>query len=143
MAKFRVKAFYMHEHEHDAAKQAEEASIIQNAEWTDGYVLGVVDQTQFKSLADQGLVVSVVEEVVSQPSQATNEVALQPLIAGTATFGTQLRQRRRSAPVTVSSEARQPKDKILSHAAQNRVLRRALSWAAYENASRPAGKKRH
>jgi subtilisin family serine protease len=115
MAKFLVKAFYIHEHEHAAAKQAEDASIIQNAEWTDGYVLGVVDQTKFKTLSDQGLVVSVVEEVASQPSQAINEVALQPLVVGTATLGTQLGQRRRSAPVIASSESRQPKEKILSH----------------------------
>lgn len=118
MAKFRVKAFYMHEHERTAATQAEGAKIIRNAEWTDGYVMGVVDQQQFKSLSDQGLVVSVIEEVVAQPSPTTNEAALQPLVGGTATFGTQPHARRRSAPVAASSEGRQPKEKILSHDAR-------------------------
>jgi serine protease AprX len=113
MAKFRVKAFFMHEHELAAAKDAEANSIIQGAEWTDGYVMGVVDQSKFKSLSDKGLVVSVVEEVASQPSQATNEVSLEPLFGGTLTFGTRS-VRRRSAPVTAASGTRAPKQKVIS-----------------------------
>ena len=44
MAKYRVKAYFMHEHEQEAATKAAEANIIEGAEWTPGYVLGVVDE---------------------------------------------------------------------------------------------------
>src|SRR5262245_19391397 len=41
MAKYRVKAYFMHEHEEKAAKQAVESKAISAAEWTPGYVIGV------------------------------------------------------------------------------------------------------
>jgi hypothetical protein len=115
MTKYRVKAYYMHEHERAAAERAESESIIQSAEWTDGYVMGLVDKTQLKSLSEKGLVVSVVEEVVSQSSHATDEAGLRPLTTGSATFGTQLKKGIRRAPVTASNKSRKPKQKVLSH----------------------------
>src|SRR5258708_35907796 len=51
MAMFRVKAFFMHEHEAAAAKRAEEAATLTDTEWTDGYVLGVVDEKHIPQLA--------------------------------------------------------------------------------------------
>jgi hypothetical protein len=63
MAKFRVKAFFMHEHEAAAAKRAEEASAITDTEWTDGYVIAVVDESEIPALVRQGLVITPIEIV--------------------------------------------------------------------------------
>ena len=67
MDKFRVKAYLMHEYEHDAAQEAVNASLITDAEWTDGYVMGVVDEDGLKKLSDEGLVVSLVEQLARPP----------------------------------------------------------------------------
>lgn len=63
MDKFRVKAYLMHEHEHGVAQEAVDTSLITDAEWTDGYVMGVVDENGLKSLSNKGLVVSLVEQL--------------------------------------------------------------------------------
>lgn len=65
MDKFRIKAYLMHEHEHGVAQQAVDASLITEAEWTDGYVMGVVDKAGLEELSKKGLVVSLVEELTS------------------------------------------------------------------------------
>lgn len=63
MDKFRVKAYLMHEREHDIAQHAVDSSVITEAEWTDGYVMGVVDEAGLKSLSNKGLIVSLVEQL--------------------------------------------------------------------------------
>ena len=54
MATYRVKAFFMHESERDAAERAEQAKVITEAEWTDGYVIGVIDEKQVAGLVKGG-----------------------------------------------------------------------------------------
>jgi serine protease AprX len=61
MALYRVKAFFMHEHERVAAADAEQAAVLSNTEWTDGYVIGVIDESEIPALIDQGLVVTPIE----------------------------------------------------------------------------------
>ncbi len=63
MAKYRIKAYFMHEHEQAAAQEAVNASDIADAEWTSGYVMGVVDESSIDALSKKGLVVSLVEQV--------------------------------------------------------------------------------
>jgi serine protease AprX len=63
MAKFRVKAFFMHEHEAAAASRAEQASVMTDTEWTDGYVIAVVDESEIPNLVRQGLVITPIEIV--------------------------------------------------------------------------------
>src|SRR5262245_3347020 len=92
MAKYRVKAFYLHEHEHAAARQAEKNGIIKSAEWTEGYVIGIVDKQQIKALLDDGVVVSVIEEVAANPSIDINEAAMRSLSAESVSFREELRQ---------------------------------------------------
>jgi serine protease AprX len=63
MAKFRVKAFFMHESEQAAAKRAEDSNVITDTEWTDGYLMGVVDENDIQRLAQQGLVITPIETI--------------------------------------------------------------------------------
>jgi len=63
MTTYRVKVFFMHENELDAAKQAEVAKTITDTEWTEGYVLGVIDEAHVAGLAKQGLVITPIERV--------------------------------------------------------------------------------
>jgi subtilisin family serine protease len=70
MAMFRVKAFFMHEHEAAAAKRAEDAATLTDTEWTEGYVLGVIDEKHIPHLAKAGLVITPVEKVESQADTA-------------------------------------------------------------------------
>ena len=70
MSKYRIKAYYMHEHERASAQKAADSSLIADAEWTPGYVMGVVDESSIKSLSKKGLVVSLVEKVVSTEAEA-------------------------------------------------------------------------
>src|SRR5688500_16982841 len=69
MTKYRIKAYFMHEHEEDAAKDAVAESVIRDAEWTPGYVMGLVDESAIKSLSKKGLVVSLVEEIASHAEE--------------------------------------------------------------------------
>jgi serine protease AprX len=64
MSKYRIKAYFMHEYEEIAAKEAVSNSIITEAEITPGYIMGVVEESEIPGLSDKGLVVSVVEEIV-------------------------------------------------------------------------------
>jgi len=61
MVKFRVKAFFMHEREKAAAAQAASDGAIADSEWTDGYVMGVVDEARIPELMQQGLVITPIE----------------------------------------------------------------------------------
>ena len=71
MPRYRVKAFFMHEHEESAAHDAVNSSVISSAEWTPGYVMGVLSADDIESLTKQGLIVTVVEEVGSVPEAVT------------------------------------------------------------------------
>lgn len=72
MPRFRVKAFFMHEHEEAAAHDAVDSSVISSAEWTPGYVMGICSADGIASLAKQGLVVTLVEEVESEPATGSS-----------------------------------------------------------------------
>lgn len=61
VAKFRVKAFFMHEHEKAAAAGAVGNGTVTDFEWTDGYLIGVVDETKITELTQQGLVITPIE----------------------------------------------------------------------------------
>jgi hypothetical protein len=61
MALYRVKAFFIHEHEKAAAASAERAATLTETEWTDGYVMGVIDEGEIPPLIDQGLVITPIE----------------------------------------------------------------------------------
>jgi hypothetical protein len=63
LATYRVKAFFMHENEFAAAKRAEQANTITDTEWTDGYVIAVIDKRQVAGLVKQGLIVTPIERV--------------------------------------------------------------------------------
>jgi serine protease AprX len=63
MAKFRVKAFFMHEGERAAAERAAKDDVITDTEWTDGYLMGVVDEAKIPGLAQMGLVITPIERV--------------------------------------------------------------------------------
>jgi hypothetical protein len=63
MSKYRIKAYFMHDSEQAAARQAVDSAAIADAEWTDGYVMGVVDETEIENLSKQGLVISLVEQI--------------------------------------------------------------------------------
>jgi serine protease AprX len=63
MAMYRVKAFFMHEREAAAAKQAVEDKTITLEDQTDGYVIGVVNEANIPKLVKQGLVITPVERV--------------------------------------------------------------------------------
>jgi serine protease AprX len=61
VGKFRVKAFFMHEREKAAAAQAASDGAITDGEWTDGYVMGVVDEATIPELTQKGLVITPIE----------------------------------------------------------------------------------
>ena len=65
LARYRVKAFFMHEAELAAAERAERANTITETEWTDGYVIAVIDEAQVADLVKQGLIVTPIERVES------------------------------------------------------------------------------
>lgn len=65
MATYRVKAFFMHASERAAAERAALANIITETEWTDGYVIAIIDEKQVEQLVKDGLVVMPIEQIVS------------------------------------------------------------------------------
>jgi serine protease AprX len=79
MVKFRVKAFFMHEREKAAAALAASDGAIADGEWTDGYVMGVVDEARIPELMQQGLVITPIEMLQSdgdaQASRSVRSVA--------------------------------------------------------------------
>lgn len=127
MSKYRIKAYFMHEHEQVVAQEAVDASIIAEAEWTPGYVMGIVDESRIESLSKQGLVVSLVEEVAAADEE--------PVVRGGSTkpraelmmaIGRPLSFSLPGSPTTASDgaegptipmtvEKQTPKSKILSH----------------------------
>ncbi|PBC01436.1 S8 family serine peptidase [Mesorhizobium sp. WSM3860] len=75
MAKYRVKAFFMHERERDVARAAETVGTITEAEWTEGYVIGVIDSKDISRLASGGLVVKPVEIIESRSDAVSPPIA--------------------------------------------------------------------
>lgn len=63
LATYRVKAFFMHDSEHDAARRAEQAKTITDTEWTDGYVIAVISEARVADLTRAGLVVTPIEKI--------------------------------------------------------------------------------
>jgi serine protease AprX len=63
LATYRVKAFFIHQAERDAALRAEQTSIITDTEWTDGYVIAVIDEARVTELVRAGLVITPIEKV--------------------------------------------------------------------------------
>jgi subtilisin family serine protease len=62
----------MHESELEAAKQAEVAETITDTEWTEGYVICVIDDANVAGLAKQGLVITPIERVeIARPRSGT------------------------------------------------------------------------
>jgi serine protease AprX len=85
MAIYRVKVFFMHENELDAAKQAEGAKTITDTEWTEGYVIGLIDEAHVAGLAKQGLVITPIERVeIVKPQSGTRSRSGARRAAGTA-----------------------------------------------------------
>lgn len=62
MPKKRVLAYFMHEHEQAAA-----AASLENADVTDSFVCGDIDDTKIKELEAKGLVVQIVTDEVAEP----------------------------------------------------------------------------
>ena len=60
MPKKRVLAYFMHEHEQAAA-----AASLENADVTDSFVCGDIDDTKIKELEAKGLVVQMVTDEVA------------------------------------------------------------------------------
>lgn len=93
MGKFRVKAFFMHEHERAAAAQAASDGAITDGEWTDGYLIGVVDEEKIPELAQQGLVITPIEMLEdagsagAPPSRSVRSVARLARTQGTKPLG--------------------------------------------------------
>ena len=63
MSRYRVKAFFMHEHEAQAARRAVESFVVVDPEWTEGYLVGVVDESAIQDLTRQGLLITPIERV--------------------------------------------------------------------------------
>jgi serine protease AprX len=63
MVRFRVKAFFMHEDEEAAARDAQNSAILTDTDWTAGYVLGVIDEQNIQQLVARGLVITPVEQI--------------------------------------------------------------------------------
>ena len=123
MTKYRVKAYFMHEHERDAAKEAVDTSLIADAEWTPSYVMGVVDEHEIESLSKKGLVVSLVEKIASAGNETVPPASPGAVRAETSAPGvfalnaplakTADAQEGRPLPVTIENKT--PKSKVLSH----------------------------
>ena len=80
MAQFRVKAFFMHEDEQQAAKNAEKASVMTDTEWTEGYLMGVIEEREISALVGQGLVITPIERVETKADASRIAVrSLRPL----------------------------------------------------------------
>src|ERR1700730_2014367 len=69
MVQFRVKAFFMHEDEEAAARDAQDTAILTDTVWTAGYVLAVIDEQNIQQLVTRGLAITPVEQI--EPSGGT------------------------------------------------------------------------
>ena len=96
MAKYRVKAIFMHERERAAAARAAGDGAITEGEWTDGYLMGVVDEKNIPALAQQGLVITPIELIedagsaAAGPSRSVRSVARLAREQGTKPLGMSL-----------------------------------------------------
>jgi serine protease AprX len=70
MTLYRVKVFFVREKEMEAARRAEHDAVLTDTEWTDGYVMGVVDEGNIAALVEQGLVLTPIEVVRSADEEA-------------------------------------------------------------------------
>ncbi len=123
MTMYRVKAYYMHEHEEAAARQAESNAQIADAEWTPSFVMGVVDDAGIKSLQKKGLVVSLVEEVASGAGaaaavQSARALASVPAagVLGVNVPAAMHAARRDLRPVPMTMANQSPRSKVVSSA---------------------------
>ncbi|GJE01645.1 S8 family serine peptidase [Methylobacterium isbiliense] len=124
MSQYRVKAYYMHEAEREDARLLEERNLIRDAEWTDGYVLGLVDEKHIPDLTSKGLVVAPIEKVgrmsrVPIAMQPSGSPELAPMAmavgrggAGAAAAPRKATRRPRSLPV--AARGKSPGDKVVS-----------------------------
>ena len=116
MTKYRVKAYFMHEHEERAAREAASNALIESPEWTSGYVMGVVDQSDIGKLQANGLVVTPIEKITPTPAKkaGTKKRAqpqlsiMQPLNAPLAMSAS------RERPLSNAATDRTPAQKILT-----------------------------
>ncbi|UGA43471.1 S8 family serine peptidase [Bradyrhizobium quebecense] len=94
MTKFRVKAFFMHERERAAAAQAASVGTIANIEWTDGYLIGIVEEAKIPELMNDGLVITPIEMLEQTddpklpPSRSVRSASLLARKQGTRPLGT-------------------------------------------------------
>jgi subtilisin family serine protease len=131
MAKYRVKAFFMHEHELDAAQAAERDKLLTNVDWTPGYAIGVVDQRNIKQLVDQGLVVTPIEKIDEEAAAGRVRRRRGARRADPAPSLFEIAAARHASlaaprPVTVSAPDKNPNEKITSYdpdAAQFYIVR--------------------
>ena len=116
MTKYRVKAFFMHEHERNAAENAEKTQVLRDVNWTQGYAIGVVDQRNIKKLREQGLVITPIEKVAEMSASGGTRRGMRraaspppsPTAATRASFA-------KPAPLTVATPDKSPAEKISSH----------------------------
>ncbi len=136
MNKYRVKAYFMHESEQAAASAAVSNSVITEAEMTQGFVMGVVDEADIETLKSDGLVVSIVEQIAPPGTAIVTETAPLPgtddtsdpvasagpgLLAIAPTISG-VRGRVAAQRVPVAVENRDPASKILSHDPRRRQV---------------------
>jgi serine protease AprX len=122
MAKYRIKAYFIHENEEMAAKEAVNNSTITGAEWTPSFIMGVVDEDGITSLRKSGLVVSIIEKVDAgadaQPARHVESIAASirlslPGEIGTSGLSTANGGIGRPLPVTIENQP--PNSKVLQH----------------------------
>jgi serine protease AprX len=115
MAKYRVKVFFMHESEEAAAKAA---VTLTETEWTDSYVIGVIDSKDIAGLAREGLVVKPVERIEPQSDTASPSIAVRSIgvrggeQAGGAARG--LSGTRGPRPLAITTAGKGADEKIVS-----------------------------
>jgi hypothetical protein len=115
MAKFRVKAFFMHESELATAKRAEDLNVITDTEWTDGYLMGVIDEADIQGLAQQGLVITPIEilETRDDASRAASR-SVQGITGGRRKAALSLANAQGAQPLASSVAHKTVRAKILS-----------------------------
>lgn len=119
MAKFRVKAFFMHEDEETAARNAVAAATLAEPEWTAGYVEGVIDEENIKTLIDKGLVVTPIEQIAASVTLPRGSVTTRSSLRdsiGDVAAAALLRSATAERPgaLAVSVADKSPEAKILS-----------------------------
>src|SRR5688572_24815073 len=101
MAKKRVLAYFMHEHEQAAA-----AASLENADVTDSFVCGDIDETKIKELEAQGLVVQMVTDEVAESAAEAGTLGM---AAGPSPRAMRVaRTRARRGPPVARARAAQP-----------------------------------